>query len=94
MKGTWTPISDQAMEISLPNGQRFVTNLKYTIKKSISTNPVADGVKKFTSYSAANYDKFDSQCDKTMVGFVQNKPGKNQKKFSMTNHNIRCFHAE
>ena len=42
----------------------------------------------------SNYDKFDSQCDKTMVGFVQKIPTAQDKRFDMRDHNIRCFTAE
>lgn len=94
LTGTWTPISDQAFEVALENNQRFVANYKYTLKSSVSKNPLLEGVKAFTSLRDSDYDKFNSECDKTMVGFVQNIPTANDTKFDMRDHNIRCFHAE
>jgi len=36
-----------------------------------------------------DYDKFYSQCDQTMVGFVQDKNSGS----TMKNHNVECFYA-
>lgn len=32
IKGKWTAIYDQALNIELENGQRLITNLRYNIK--------------------------------------------------------------
>jgi hypothetical protein len=45
-------------------------SFKYSIKKEMSANPVKDGSDKFESVKTGDYGKFDSQCDKTMIGFV------------------------
>lgn len=37
--GHWTAIYDQALNIELDNGQRFITNLRYNLKQSIAENP-------------------------------------------------------
>ena len=46
----------------------------------MSEDPVKDaqknGVGKFALIESGSYEKFDSQCDKTMVGFVQSIPSK------------------
>ncbi len=70
MIGTWSTIYDQAFKIELENGLRFLANFKYTIKPNISSDPINDGYNKFVQVKSGDYGKFDSQCDKTMVGFV------------------------
>lgn len=49
---------------------RFLTNFKYSVKQQISEDPTKDGADEFNSLKTGDYNKFDSQCDKTMVGFV------------------------
>ena len=56
--------------IEMEDGQRLVGNFYYSIKPEISEDPVADGESITSGVSTADYDKFDSQCGKTMVGFV------------------------
>lgn len=48
---------------------------------------MADGL------DTADYDKFDSQCDKTMVGFVQNVPSITGESSSMSEHDIQCIYG-
>ena len=36
INGHWTAIYDQALNIELDNGQRFITNMRYDLKQSIS----------------------------------------------------------
>lgn len=78
IKGRWTSIYDQAFNIELDNGVRLVANLRYNLKPSISLDPFIEakskGVSKFTNIESGDYQKFDSQCDKTMVGFALNVP--------------------
>jgi hypothetical protein len=81
--GTWSTIYDQAFKIELENGQRFLANFKYSVKPEISREPTVDGESEFISLSTGDYNKFDSQCDKTMVGFVQNVPSVTHNAFSM-----------
>ena len=41
-----------------------------------------------------DYGKFDSQCDQTMVGFVQTIPTVSKEKYGMMNQHIQCFYGE
>ena len=60
----------------------------------MSSNPVKDGSDKFESVKTGDYGKFDSQCDKTMVGFVQTIPTVYKKDYTMTKHKVVCFYGE
>lgn len=93
--GTWSPIYDQAFKIELENGMRFLANYKYTIKESISQDPLLEGAQGFSKVKSGDYDKFDSHCDKTMVGFVQSIPKINKdQSYSMKSHKVSCFWGE
>ena len=70
ISGTWSTIYDQAMRVELDNGTRFITNFRYNIKPSLSQNPLADGASAFAGTKTGDYASFDSDCTKTMVGFV------------------------
>jgi hypothetical protein len=59
------------MRVELDNGTRFITNFRYNVKPSISSDPVADGESAFVGMKTSDYDSFDSDCGNTMVGFVQ-----------------------
>ena len=39
--GKWTNIYDQAFDVELDNGLRFIANLRYNMKKKLSPDPVA-----------------------------------------------------
>ena len=87
--GTWSPIYDQAFKIELKNGLRFLANFKYTVKPEISKEPTKDGSDEFQSLKTGDYNKFDTHCDKTMVGFVQTMPSiKTNETYTMNNHRI------
>lgn len=92
--GVWSPIYDQAFKLELNNGLRFVTNYKYCLKPQVSTDPTKDGAKNFNMLKTGDYDKFDSECDKSMVGFVQTMPKLSNKEYTMKNHHISCFWAQ
>lgn len=94
LTGTWSTIYDQSFKIELENGIRFLANFKYTIKPEISSLPQTEGSDKFESTKTGDYGKFDSQCDKTMVGFVQTIPTTSKESYSMTQHKVVCFFAE
>lgn len=78
------------MRVELNNGQRFVTNFRYNIKPSISENPNADGASRFQGIGAGDYINFDSKCNESMVGFVQQQHGNG----SMKQHHGQCFYAK
>lgn len=95
IKGKWTSIYDQAFNIELENGLRFVSNFRYNIKQLISADPFRDagakGIEKFRHIESGDNDKFDSACDQTMVGFVQATKGTD--KSTMAQHKVTCFHG-
>ena len=80
--------------VELENGLRFLANFKYTIKPEISALPQTDGPDKLDGVKTGDYGKFDSQCDKTMVGFVQTIPTVSKEKYGMMDHKVTCFFAE
>lgn len=70
ISGTWSPIYDQSFRVELENGLRFLTNFKYSVKQQISMDPTKDGAEEFGQLKTGDYAKFDTSCDKSMVGFV------------------------
>jgi hypothetical protein len=73
MNGTWSSIYDQAMRVQLDDGTRFITNFRYNVKGDLSVDAVGEGYEHFAQggFGANDYSSFDSECGKTMVGFVQ-----------------------
>jgi hypothetical protein len=67
---------------------------KYTVKPTISKDPTQDGAEEFISLKPGDYNKFDSHCDKTMVGFVQTIPKIKGEQYSMAAHEVTCFWGE
>jgi hypothetical protein len=96
IEGTWSTVYDQALEIELGNGLRFLANFKYAVKPDISIEPTTDGAEEFVSLKTGDYNKFNSHCDKTMVGFVQDIPSEKAsgEYHSMVEHKVQCFWAE
>lgn len=47
-----------------------------------------DGAEEFISLKTGDYNKFDSHCDKTMVGFVQEIPKIKNEQGSMSQHKV------
>ena len=92
--GTWSTIYDQAFKVELATGIRFVANFKYSVKAQISKDPTEDGAEEFVSLKTGDYNKFNSHCDKTMVGFVQSMPKITHEQHSMVEHKVQCFWAE
>lgn len=89
--GQWSNIYDQAFKVELENGIRFLSNFKYTVKPEISQDPTKDGADEFQNLKTGDYNKFDTACDKTMVGFVQTIPTKSTERYTMNKHHINCF---
>mmetsp|Transcript_4265 Transcript_4265/g.6272 ORF Transcript_4265/g.6272 Transcript_4265/m.6272 type:complete len:100 (-) Transcript_4265:307-606(-) len=73
LSGKWFSFYDQAFKVDLDNGMRFITNYKYALKEYVDSDPLKDGIKKLAELDTDDYDKFYSICDKTMVGFVQQR---------------------
>ena len=81
---------DQAFKVELNNGLRFITNYRYSVKEYVSSDPLKDkALAQNTELDTDDYDKFNSQCDRTMIGFVQNKEGGG----SFSKHHIECFYG-
>jgi hypothetical protein len=73
---------------------RFISNFKYSVKPQISEDPTKDGAAEFLALKTGDYNKFDTQCDKTMIGFVQKMGSKNDKPGSFDKHEVQCFFGE
>jgi len=76
--GKWTSIYDQAFNVELDNGLRFLANFRYNLKPELAKDPYSTanekGIGRFSQIQSGDYEKFDSECDRTMVGFIQNIP--------------------
>lgn len=70
VKGNWMPFYDQAFKVELDNGMRFITNYRYSLKDYITKDPLESGTKLIQDLQTDDYNKFNSECDKTMIGFV------------------------
>lgn len=79
------------MKVDLENGMRFLTNFKYTVKPEVSSKPESEPLSEFAGIKSGDYNKFDSLCDKTMVGFVMNIPSITNKVSTMQSHDVKCF---
>lgn len=80
------------MVVELDNGQRFIANFRYNLKKSVSEDPLFDNKhRNLQKISTTNFDSFNSICSETMVGLVQTN---DKKKSSMTSFPAQCFHAK
>ena len=87
--GTWVAFYDQAFKVELDNGQRFLANYRYSVKEYVISDPLKSGAKAIKNVETDDYDKFYSQCDRTMVGFVQDK-GQSS---TLKAHAVDCFYG-
>lgn len=78
--GTWDILFEQALVVSLSNKLRFLANFHYTVKlgstngddTSVNSRPAYEmGAETFKNLKNTDDDKFKSNCQKTMVGFIQ-----------------------
>lgn len=92
VKGKWSPIYSQALLVELDNGKRFITNFRYNLKESVLANPLSGDTSKLGELSTGSEEAFDSDCQSTMVGYVEDdytnslKSGESMKNFKAT-----CF---
>ena len=93
ISGTWSPIYDQSLLVELENGLRFLSNFKYALKPEISTDPVKEQVTQFAALKTGDYNKFESMCDQTMVGFVMDIPKVKNNQQSLQQHKMQCFYG-
>jgi hypothetical protein len=56
--------------------------------------PEKEGEAPFTNVKTGDYGKFDSECDKTMIGFVQTIPSIKKEQYSVNNHKVVCFFGQ
>lgn len=71
VSGKWSPIYAQSLLVELDNGKRFITNFRYNLKKATLENPLGGDISKLADLSTGSEEAFDSACDQTMVGYVQ-----------------------
>lgn len=75
------------MKLELNNGQRFVANFRYNAKPTLTTDPQADEQRlNMAEIHSGDYGSFDTDCQQTMVGFVQQVPSNGGKQGSLTEH--------
>jgi hypothetical protein len=86
-KGKWTPIYDQSMMVILEDGKKFVTNFRYNNKDGV--DPLKTNASKFAGVTTGAYEKFDSQCDQTMIGHVLHEGTTN----TMRDYDAQCFYG-
>ena len=69
---------------------RFISNFRYNLKEKLSKDPLHTNVKTFEDLEVGEYHKFNSICNETMIGFVQQVNGSdNLKKLR-----VQCFHGK
>lgn len=91
VKGKWSTVYDQALKVELENGERYVTNFRYNVKPSVSTDPLTDQNLLMEDMHAGDYGKFNSDCTQTMVGFVQQIPSITGERHSLKDLKAKCF---
>jgi len=80
--------------VELDNGTRFVTNFRYNAKPQLSQDPLHDALLQQVDVHSGDYQKFDSDCSQTMVGFVQSIPSLSGESYSLTDHKVQCFYGQ
>ena len=90
VEGKWSTIYDQAIKVELNNGMRFISNFRYQAKKELSKDPLNDPMLMMADIHSGDYGSFDSKCDQTMVGFVQ----QSTQPSTMETHNVVCFYGK
>ena len=74
------------MVVELENGLRFIANYRYNIKSEYTADPLVDN-SKLSLLDTSSESSFDSQCDATMVGILQDKASNDE----MSNFKVSCF---
>ena len=82
---------DQALKVELESGLRYIANFRYNIKPSVSTEPLTDENLQMDDMHSGDYGKFNSDCSKTMVGFVQSIPSVTGERHSLKDLKATCF---
>lgn len=95
VNGKWTPIYSQALLVELDNGKRFISNFRYNLKESTLKNPLTGDITKLSDLSTGSEEAFDSACDQTMVGYLQEDfTNSKSSQESLKNFHATCFYAK
>ena len=86
--GRWQTIYDQTLIVELENDLRFIGTFRYQIKKNV-TNNGTKLAKAFSDVDDFMKAQFNSICNQTMAGFVQNKTHNS----TLQKHRIQCMYA-
>ena len=70
VNGYWNSFYDQAFKVELENGKRFLANWRYSLKEYVQAAPMKNGAKSISDVQIDDYDKFYSECDRSMIGFI------------------------
>lgn len=95
MSGFWQDYYDQAFHVELDNGLRFIANFRYELRdkfllgKQLSLLNITYLNEVIPNTEEETKAKFNSKCDETMVGFMQDK----NEKGSFAQHPVTCFYA-
>ena len=60
VNGSWMAFYDQAFKVDLNNGQRFLTNFRYSVKTG---TPTKQGSAHYLELQIDDYNNFYSDCD-------------------------------
>jgi len=86
--GNWLSIYDQTLIVELDNDLRFIGTFRYQIKKNV-THDYTKLSKSLTEVDDFMKSQFNSVCNQTMAGFVQNKSHSS----TYQKHRIQCMYA-
>lgn len=86
--GRWQTIYDQTLIIELENDLRFIGTFRYQVKKNV-TSEYKKLAKAFTDVDDFMKVQFNSVCNQTMAGFVQDRKHKS----TFKEHRIQCMYA-
>jgi len=88
VQGHWLTIYDQTLIVELDNDLRFIGTFRYQVKKNV-TRDYKKLSKVFTDVDDFMKAQFNSVCNQTMAGFVQNKTHQS----TFKKHRIQCMYA-
>ena len=75
IKGTWDILYQQSLLINLDTNLRFIANFQYTLMPNKAdqietTDAWQTPFSSFANIRDHDFDRFNQNCDKTMVGFI------------------------
>lgn len=72
VNGNWLTIYDQTLIVELENDLRFIGTFRYQLKRNVTKDAQKLG-KAFSDVDDFMKAQFNSICNQTMVGFVQDR---------------------